>query len=366
MESSEPYLPQEIAELIIEFAGIDGWALLSLCLVSSRFLALSQRQLYRRIDFIDPGYWDGRPFEDIWKATVDRGTLFLKTITQHNTSLAQHIHTFNYHNHTRRDRAFWNLANKGLRIMSNLKVFTFTSLAPVEIPRLRTLLWKCRFKLEEFRWNDGEYVDPKGDLAHFLAFQPGLKVLSITLRDPLPSDTCPRLEKFIGYRQPMENILRGRFITRLEFIATAYWWDRSCSQSYDGIAKELSQLTSLIYGGSRIQRPDIRPVIPYLKSLQALHLIGYHCEWELNHLYKLDELRVFIWTSAYPEEEPHYPLKMQIALVPGWFGTMKNLQSVYINCCKGRHTPKNYLHWTSAGGDPVTTDPPKHIFDWPM
>ncbi|KAF9453157.1 hypothetical protein P691DRAFT_100329 [Macrolepiota fuliginosa MF-IS2] len=366
MESLERYIPQEIVELIIQFAAVDGWALPNLCLVSSRFLIGSQKHLYRRIDFIEPRFWGGRPLEDIWKVSVEQGLLFLITITRLNPSLAQHLRIFYFNPSFQfRDRIFWEFINRGLRVMTNLKTLIFTSVESSGMPRMRTLLWKCRFQLEEFRWNDFKFRDPKGDLAFFLSFQPELKVLSIISYDSLPPHVCPKLEKVIGYRKSVENMLLGRSVTRLEWLARADWWDQHRDKPPDEITKELSQLTSLIYGGYHIQRSGLELVIPHLKSLEVLHLVGFYSEYEFAHLVKLEKLRVFIWTSAYPGDDQQSRLEVLTPGVPGLFRNMKNLHSVYVNHCGGRHTPKNYLYWTSADVEAVTVDPPMHLFDWP-
>ncbi|KXN85646.1 hypothetical protein AN958_10983 [Leucoagaricus sp. SymC.cos] len=361
----ELYVPQEVVELIIGFAAVDGWALPSLCLVSRRFLFEAQRYLYQRVEIITPAYWDGRPFEDIWKQDVKNGTRFLITLTQYNPSLASHTRYLSHRpEYEFRDRGYWDLINRSLRLMVNLKVLDFDTHDGCGIPRMRTLFWKCKFKLDEFYWRDGRFHDPKGDLAYFLSFQPQLKRLTLNHCDDLPSHLCPRLEKFTGHRREIECVLPGRSVTRLEWIATNHHWDRDRDKLFDNIAKELSQIVSLIYGGSHVQRPSIRNVLPFLSSLEILHLIGYHDEWEFERLKALPKLRVLIWSPAY-SSRPFLPLERQKGLIPPLFEMIKTLHCVYCHFRDIQHGLQNYFHWTSANDGPLVVDPPRYIYDWP-
>ncbi|KXN85886.1 hypothetical protein AN958_10728 [Leucoagaricus sp. SymC.cos] len=302
------HVPQELIDLITELLGHDSRSILKLCLVSCSFCASARSVLYHRIKVVNPTtYRLTRPSPQI--VHLDNFTHFLMTIAIYNSGLGQYVHEIHYSpQNSSRPVGFWEVMNKALYSMTNLKIFSFRNFVS---PSIRDLFWGTKFQLEEFYWDDGYDFDRDGEIAHFLRTQPGLKVLAAPLRlresDPLVSlPVLPKLRTLIGDMGAIRRLICIHPIEKLR------WRDSPPEVLYSGPnMKTLEASESL----AKLRVPSIgatRPqswwttLTPYLRSLEVLHISGLHvrdfCQFQerimIDGLGQTRTLKSFISNSA--------------------------------------------------------------------
>lgn len=260
-------VPQEIADAIIQHAEDNPTSLYNLCLVSSSFLPNAQRVLYREIRIAD----DVHGACSVWFINMEQFLRFLKIIVEHNNALAQHIQKL-YLPIVRDDPGFFMLVHQGLQLMNNLKILT-NSIPAKYLPK------NCSFQLNAIThretWSGNSSLSP--GVAEFLASQTSLKSLYIFggpyLDKPFPETYFPNLEALGGNRRIIEKILPGRpLVTTLSWLSNPRRDDDIITPPR-AIASCLSNIRILSLGGHH-PRPDLRLFLPYLQSLQVLHIYG--------------------------------------------------------------------------------------------
>lgn len=258
-------VPQEILHHIVELLEDDLRTIRNLCLASHGFCLEAQKLLYRKISIVNCLVY--RSSRDPQMVDVDRATLFLTTISYHNSDLGHHVCEFHFspENHSL-SRSFWDLVNRSLFYMDNLKIFALQSFIP---PSPRELFWGTMCQLEEFYWDDGG-ADPKGETVRFLRTQPELKVLAASLPDAsIHSTIFPELQTFIGDTRSIMQVLPHHPITNLR------WKGRTPTEACRAVFPNLKTLRMLSIGAQR-DTPWLDMVAPYMKSLEFLHITGSH------------------------------------------------------------------------------------------
>ncbi|KAF9451424.1 hypothetical protein P691DRAFT_807777, partial [Macrolepiota fuliginosa MF-IS2] len=261
-------LPQEILNLVVYHARFDHNSLLNLCLTSPFFHHEAQRHLYYELRIAN----DGRPAIGPSRAlTVDvaKAIQLFSTLTQYNTALARHVQIL-YHCVIPQGACseYWTLMNKSLILMYNLKKLTLYRRIPPCIFEGCT-----SFQLRNIECSH-PCVDPSFRTAFldFLATQPNIKSLFMAWDPdiPFPTTHCRNLTSLAGDRCTIEQVLPGR-----EFTIKKLTWvpAREEDPGVNIIASRLSRIHVLSLGGYHV-RPNLISLVPYLRSLQILRLIG--------------------------------------------------------------------------------------------
>ncbi|KAJ3576820.1 hypothetical protein NP233_g164 [Leucocoprinus birnbaumii] len=261
------HVPQELLDQITEHIRHDTHTVLNLCLVSRNFCSSAQSVLYRKIRVVTSVTYRLSRRDDPGILDVAGCTRFLATIAALNRHLGTYVHEFHYTpENGSRPAKFWELMNRALYYMSNLRVFAFRNFVS---PSKRCLFWGTRFQLEEFYWDDGYSIDVDGDLVWFLKTQPQLRVLAAPLGNAdIRVPHFPKLQTFIGDGESMEHLVRNNSVEKFRWRA---------SLSDDAIANResmrmaLSKLRVLSIGSS--QTSSLMPTLAlYLQSLEVLHV----------------------------------------------------------------------------------------------
>ncbi|KAF9451423.1 hypothetical protein P691DRAFT_807775 [Macrolepiota fuliginosa MF-IS2] len=356
-------LPQEIVHVIIHQAKDNRTTLYNLCLVSTSFLHEAQRSLYHNLNITD----DIFAFCSGWTIDFDGAKTLLITLTEHNTALAEHVHSL-YHRLTNVDHynneAHWKLFARSLQLMSNLKRLIVTCSHPTtdylaEYPFRRLEVFAC----------DRSCGDPitYKDTMHLLSTQPHLKSIYVWdlfhNNEPFPEDCCLNLEALTGDRRTIESILPGRSVTKLTWIPASGEDGVSIPRT---IISELSNIRIFSLGGY-YDRSSFHLLIPYLPSLEVLRLFGKSPGVELSVEFelipKLPNLRVFIWTAGFATSvkgwgcfDNESGVDTQRSWVKDWFSKSRSLEVAYFHSRQPEPTPQRYLCWKRDEDGPALVD----------
>ncbi|KAF5354088.1 hypothetical protein D9756_007334 [Leucocoprinus leucothites] len=354
--------PLELFALIVDATRDDRSTLLNLSLVSKSFLKISQRSLYRRVSLggikvASVGGEKGR-----WSMfDISNDTRFFRTLTK-TPHLAHQVRDFSFRPDTgHMSEYLWDNFHQALHLMVNLKYLQLTLMGSDRtFYRILEDLCSHPFQLEVFSWKDYRRRMTNQDMVAFLSFlasQPRLRaldVLSSTAALLLPPESCPNLATFVGDYRLAGPVLRGSSVTNFVWMGGHLEPSPLLEPEW---AACFSNLRLLVFFDQFPVDVDLVDLVSHLQSLEALQIsfesgtvpsdhVLYKATELLQHIPKVQHLRVLTWTGAHPS---HWGVS-NVGWLEGFKAAANNffdnptIQHVYLSCQSG--DGERYFRWS--------------------